>query len=274
MSIVSERIAKGICSIIINRPEKRNALNTDLIKRLQSAIHEFEYNDNYKIAILSGAGGNFCSGYDLNEVIDKQTGMPNVATIEQMLWPMGTWLSEKKIVIAAVTGHAAGFGFELALKCDFRILDRDSRMGFLNRRFGIPIMNGGTVMLPRMTNQPYAMDLIATGRPQLAPEAKSFGLTFHVSDVGCSVGRSLNLARSLVKFNLNTLMNDLNHLKLDQNRTDQVIHLLTKERLDSLNYLKNCVPLDTAKGFLEGRIGRHGSSDLGNLVEPNPEVTL
>lgn len=272
MSIVFEKISRNICSILINRPSKRNALNLNLIKQLRNALDNFEQDDQFSVAILSGVGGNFCAGYDLGTVIDPKTGMPNLQMIEQMLWPVGTYLSDKKTVVAAIEGHAAGFGYELAMKCDFRIGERDSRLGFLNRRFGFPIINGGTVMLPQLIGQARALELVATGKAQLAPEALSFGALNYIADIGCSMGRALNLARSLCKFDQVALAHDIAHIKQANRKT--VEDMLKKERKDSLEYLKKCGPMDVAVKFLEGKLCRHGSTDLGNLLDPSPELTL
>jgi enoyl-CoA hydratase len=269
-----EKIGRGVYSILLNRPKKANAVNLELCRALRDTLDRFEHEDECKVAIVSGIGGNFCSGYDLNEFVDPTTGMPNIQLVQKLLWPVrSSRLSEKKLTIAAIDGHAAGFGFELALKCDFRVAERSARMGFLNRRFGIPIMSGGTVILPRLIGYPRAADLVATGRAQLAPESLQYGLINHISDVGCSIGKALNLARCLIKFPRDGLLHDLNKLR-DQDR-DKLSNMLLSERKSALDYLSNRVgPLELAVKFLSGDIGRHGNTDLGNMISSNPEVTL
>lgn len=272
MSILFNRLTKNACNIVINRPAKRNALNLPMICDLKSRLREFEEDPSLTIAILSGSGGNFCSGYDLNEIVNIDNGMPRLEQIEKMLWPLDTQLSKKKITIAAIDGHAAGFGYELALKCDFRLAERDVRMGFLNRRFGIPIMNGGTVILPKLIGMARAMDLVATGKAQLAPEALQYGLLINYCDIGCVVGRSLNFGRSLVKFDQIPLLSDLKSMVANDLEKD--IELMRQERRRSLEYLQQCGPLTKAVKFLKGELCRHGNFDLGNLVSTTPEVTL
>lgn len=273
MSIIFDSIGRGICSLLINRPHKRNALNLELIKKLRLALQEFEEDDRHRVAILGGIGGNFCAGYDLNDVIDISTGFPDIQKIKQLLLPLKARLSDKKIVIAALDGHAAGFGFELALRCDFRIAERDARMGFMNRRFGIPIMNGGTVILPRLVGMAKSMELVATGKVELGDEALKTNLITYNCEIGCALGRSVNLARNLVKFPQEALIHDLNKIR------DYQLHLdhnqLIIERTQALDYLSSLKePLDLGVRFLRGEIGRHGNTDLGNLVKPIPEVTL
>lgn len=271
MSILVERTARNVVTILINRPDRRNALNLTLIKSLRNALDEFEHDDKSNVAILGGLGGNFCSGLDLTEVIDPDTGLPNVKHVEEMLWPTGSRLSKKKITIAAIEGYAAGFGYELALKCDFRVAESDARLGFLNRRFGIPIMNGGTVILPKLVGKGRAMELIATGKAQLASEAQDYGVLSYISDVGCSLGRSLSLARSLAKFNQAALLLDL---KANVSSERHELESLRQERERALNYLRNCGPMETAVRFLRGELCRHGKFNLDNNVSSDVDVTV
>lgn len=273
MSVVFDRVGRGICTILLNRPAKRNALNLETIKSLQNALTRFQDEQEYRVAILGGIGGAFCAGYDLNEFIHPTSKLPHMYNIEQMLWPLGTNLSDNKITIAAIDGHAAGFGFELALKCDFRVAERDARLGFLNRRFGIPILNGGTVVLPKLLGTARSTELIALGKAELASDALQSGMITHIADIGCSLGRSVNLARSLAKFPQEALIHDLN--KVRRRNIEEELELLRKERKEALEYLKNdCGPLELADKFLKGEIGRHGNMDLGNLLKPESDVTL
>lgn len=273
MSVIFEQSSKFICRILLNNPAKRNAIDKGILRQLGQALLKFNRDDNLQVAILGGIQGNFCSGYDLNSIVDKVTGEPRLDEIEELLWPLGTRLSDQKITIAAIEGHAVGFGYELALKCDFRVADKDARMGFLNRRFGIPIMNGGTVILPQLVGLSRAIDLVATGRAQLAQEALQYGILSHVSDIGCCFGRADNLARSLLKFNSHALGNDLNSL-YSAGAVDNQMELLRGERERSLRYLEQCGPLETAVKFLKGQLCRHGSTDMGTVSLIEPQVTL
>lgn len=243
-----------------------------MIKQLRQFLDKFEQDSETDVAILAGLGGNFCAGYDLNEVVDRSSGRPILENIKAGLLPLGARLSDKKITIAAIEGHAAGLGYELALRCHFRVAERDSRMGFMNRRFGFPILNGGSVILPQLIGHSRAMDLIATGRAQLAPEALDFGLITHIADIGCSIGRATSLARCLSKFYQPALVHDLS--SVFRSHDDKILEKLQQERISSLAYLETCQPLESAVSFLEGKLGRNGIFDMGNSLEPNPEVTL
>lgn len=273
MSIIFEKSAPKICRILINRPDKRNAIDKDTFKQLREAFARFDRDDSLLVAILGGLNGHFCSGYDLNSIVDSATGKPKLQEIRELLLPLGTRLSEKKCTIAAIEGHAVGFGYELMLRCDLRVADRDSRMGFLNRRFGVPIMNGGTVILPQLVGFGRAAELVATGRAQLAPEAFQYGVLSHLSDVGCSLGKAESLARCVAKFDRSALTNDLENMH-SARRNEVQMDLLRGEREKSFEYLERCEPLETAVKFLKGQLCRHGSTDMGTFSLIEPEVTL
>lgn len=274
MSVLYEKVCKNIALILLNRPEKRNALNLSMIAALRDILKKVDEDPDTSVAIISGCGGQFCSGLDLNLIVDRQTGRPDLHNIQRALLPLGTRLSEKKILIAAIEGHAAGLGYELALRCHFRVGERDARFGFMNRRFAIPIMNGGTVILPRLIGQARALDLIATGRAQPAPEALQYGVLNCIADVGCSIGKATNLARCLAKFDQSALIHDLDSVYQSHALPCRVKELLLLERTRALKFLESCEPLNMAVSFLEGNLGRHGKFDMGNLIQPDPEVTL
>lgn len=272
-NIIFNQVTRNICSILINRPAKRNALNHETFKQLQTALDRFENDDSLNVGIIAGVGGTFCAGYDLDEfILDRQTCLPDLQRIKQMRLPEGHLLS-RKVLVAAIDGHAAGVGYELALKCNFRVAERESRMGFLNRRFGIPIMNGGTVILPDLIGKSRAMELIATGKAQLAPEALQYGVIHHIADIGCALGRAINFARSLAKFHQPALVHDIKSTQ-GETRNSRYSQLFELERSSSLCYLENCGPLESVAKFLSGELYRHGNFDMGNLISPTPEVTL
>lgn len=271
MSIIVDKPLRYVCTILINNVAKRNALDRNLIGHLQDAFRKFDDDDDSRVAVLGGVGGHFCAGYDLNEIIDTQTRRINLDNIKQMLLPVSDRLSRKKLVVAAVEGHAAGFGLELALRCDFRVGDFMSRMGFMNRRFGIPIMNGGTVILPQLIGRARAVDLIATGKAAFAADLLSHGLLHHQTDVGCCIGKAVGLARSVSKFDQSALLHDLKNLSECQATMD----LLQRERDEALSYLErmSAEPFDMVHKFLTGESFRHGKYDMGNMVGDS-EVTL
>jgi len=193
-----------IMTIGINRPDKRNCVNTTTSEELKLAFQDFEEDDTMYCCVFHGLGGNFCAGYDLDELADlKDEGhfANKIAEILMDQGPMGpTRMELSKPVIAAVNGYCVAGGLELALMCDLRVVEENSKMGFLNRRFGVPLIDGGTVRLPALIGVSRAMDLILTGRMIEAKEAHEIGLANRVVSTGTGYGQAVNLAKELVKF--------------------------------------------------------------------------
>ncbi|KAG8229865.1 hypothetical protein J437_LFUL008255 [Ladona fulva] len=203
----------AVTTIGINRPEKRNCINIETAERLVEAIESFENDDESFVGVLYGKGGNFCSGYDLEElssVNDAITVREIIARGAQKgLGPMGpTRKIFRKPVIASISGYAVAGGFELALACDLRIMEETAIMGVFNRRFGVPLVDGGTVRLPSMIGLSRAMDLILTGRAVTAKEALEWGLANRYVAIGTGLGQAVNMARSLAKFPQKCLLAD------------------------------------------------------------------
>ena len=170
-----------VTTVIINRPEVRNAVDGPTAQALVEAFEAFEADEESRVAVLTGAGGFFCAGADLKAV---SQGRPN-RLAEDGSGPMGPsrmWLS--KPVIAAVAGYAVAGGLELALWCDLRVVERDAVFGVFCRRWGVPLIDGGTIRLPRMIGLSQALDLILTGRPVEAEEALRLGLANRVVETG------------------------------------------------------------------------------------------
>jgi enoyl-CoA hydratase len=164
---------------------------------LANVFKEFESDDTLCAAVLTGAAGTFCAGADLREVADGR----RLAIDEDGAGPMGpTWLQLSKPVIAAVEGHAVAGGLELALWCDLRVAARDAVFGVFNRRFGVPLIDLGTVRLPRMIGQSRALDLILTGRNVSSEEALQIGLVNRLVEPGKALEASLELAQTLAAF--------------------------------------------------------------------------
>jgi enoyl-CoA hydratase len=186
-----------VLTVTINRPQVRNAVDSATARSLGEAFLEFERDPELCAAVLSGAGGAFCAGFDLHEVAEGRR-----TTVEETgSGPMGcTWLQLSKPVIAAVEGHAVAGGLELALWCDLRVAARDTVFGVYNRRFGVPLIDLGTVRLPRMIGQGRALDLILTGRSVRAEEALQMGLINRVVEPGKALEAALELARALAGF--------------------------------------------------------------------------
>ncbi|TKV69230.1 crotonase/enoyl-CoA hydratase family protein [Marinobacter panjinensis] len=166
----------AVITIVIDRPEKRNAVDRETANALRQAFTDFEKNDELKVAVLWGEGGNFCAGADLEAVGDPERRNDIEAT-GTASGPMGPSRMElSKPVIAAVAGYAVAGGLELALMCDLRVAEKTATFGVFCRRWGVPLIDGGTVRLPRIIGHGNAMDMILTGRPVNADEAKTMGL--------------------------------------------------------------------------------------------------
>lgn len=196
MSIIIEK-KNNISTIIIYNPEVRNAIDGKSAEFLANAIREFEADKDSKVAVLWGMDGNFCSGANLKALM---TGSGNKVTKEGD-GPMGpTRMILSKPIIAAISGYAVAGGLELALWCDLRIIEKNGILGVFNRRWGIPLIDGGTIRLPRIIGLGRALDLILTGRSVDAEEALSMGLVNRIVDVGQSRIEAEKLAEKIAEF--------------------------------------------------------------------------
>lgn len=197
----------GLFIVTINRPECRNAVNKETAQALYNAFKLFDRDDSLTVAILTGAGQSFCAGADLKAIGTKENR--NHVSSETELGPMGpTRLKLSKPVIAAVEGHAVAGGLELALWCDLRVASESAVFGVFCRRFGVPLVDLGTVRLPRLIGQSRAMDMILTGRGVKAEEALDFGLANRICAEGQALHESVQLAKLISKFPQNCLRND------------------------------------------------------------------
>ncbi len=180
--------------ITINRPERRNAVDSVCADQLREAFVAFDGDDDRAVAVLTGAGGMFCAGADLKAVAEgDRRPIPDDGP-----GPMGpTRLTLGKPVIAAVEGYAVAGGIELALWCDLRVAGADATFGVFCRRFGVPLCDLGTVRLPRLIGHSRAMDLILTGREVAAPEALTMGLANRVVAPGEALASAVELAHQL-----------------------------------------------------------------------------
>jgi enoyl-CoA hydratase len=195
-SILTARDGK-VLIVTIHRPQVRNAVDSSTARALADAFQDFEADNALYVAILTGAAGTFCAGADLREVADGR----RTAIEENGAGPMGpTWLQMSKPVLAAVEGHAVAGGLELALWCDLRIAARDAVFGVYNRRFGVPLIDLGTVRLPRMIGQGRALDLILTGRGVSGGEALQMGLVNRLVEPGKALEAAVELAHTLAGF--------------------------------------------------------------------------
>ncbi len=191
--------------ISINRPEARNAVDRATAEALAEAFRAFDADDSVSVAVLTGAGCTFCAGADLKAIA---RGDPNRVE-ESGDGPMGpTRLTLSKPVIAAVEGHAVAGGLELAVWCDLRVAARSAVFGVFCRRFGVPLIDGGTVRLPRLIGQSRAMDMILTGRGVSAEEALSFGLANRICEDGLALETAIELAGHIAAFPQTCLRHD------------------------------------------------------------------
>ncbi len=197
--------------VTIERPERRNAVNPATAWTLFEAFQAFEADEDARVAVLTGAGGAFCAGFDLQSAgsgeADKWIGQlgfpedwcdPVGAPLPGPMGPSRLMLS--KPVIAAIEGHAVAGGMELAAWCDMRVMAQDAVTGVFCRRWGVPLIDGGTVRLPRMLGQGRANDLILTGRPVQADEARQVGFADRVCAPGQALAVALALAEDLTRF--------------------------------------------------------------------------
>jgi enoyl-CoA hydratase len=195
-----------ICVVTIDRPQARNAVDGVTAQALYEAFKRFDADEALSVAILTGAKGNFCAGADLKGVA---AGAGNPVRRDGDLGPMGpTRLSLSKPVIAAVEGYAVAGGLELALWCDLRVAAAGATFGVFCRRFGVPLIDLGTVRLPRLIGQSRAMDLILTGRPVGAEEAYAMGLANRLVADGQALAEAKALARQVAGFPQQCLRND------------------------------------------------------------------
>jgi len=183
--------------VTIDRPERRNAVDADTALRLRTAFREFEVDDALAVAVLTGAGGTFCAGFDLKALSEASAAVPQ-GTEDGPMGP--TRMRLAKPVVAAIEGYCVGGGLELALWCDLRVAAHDATFGVFNRRFGVPLIDGGTVRLARIAGQGLAMDMILTGRPVTAEEAARRGLVHRLAEPGRALPVARELALQLAAF--------------------------------------------------------------------------
>ena len=187
-----------VTTVIINRPERRNAVNEETASELLEAFEAFERDETSLVAVLAGAGGCFCAGWDLKAFAAE--GFPDSYDPEGdgALGVSRRLLN--KPVIAAVDGYAVAGGLELALWCDLRIMEEDAIFGVFCRRWGVPLIDGGTVRLPRLIGASRAIDMILTGRPVGADEALTWGLANRVVPQGQARAEAQKLAAEIARF--------------------------------------------------------------------------
>jgi enoyl-CoA hydratase len=202
---VLEEIVGRTLVVTIARPERRNAVDASTAAELVAVFERYNVDPRCDVAILTGAKGTFCAGADLQALARGE--VPRLRADGHA--PMGpTRMLLLKPVIAAVEGYAVGGGFELALWCDLRVAASNATFGFLNRRFGVPLVDMGTIRLPHLIGHSRAMDLILTGRPVGAGEAERFGIVNLLAPPGGALDVALDLAAQISAVPQEALRND------------------------------------------------------------------
>ncbi len=202
---VTVETREAVTIVTINRPEARNAVDRPTAALLAGAFRAFDADPEQLVAVLTGAGGTFCAGADLKAFGTDRAN--SVSTDGD--GPMGpTRLALSKPVIAAVEGYAVAGGLELALWCDLRVMARDAAFGVFCRRWGVPLIDGGTVRLPRLIGHSRALDLILTGREVDADESFAIGLANRIVEPGTTLTAAIELAEHIARFPQDCLRRD------------------------------------------------------------------
>lgn len=201
-----------ITTVLIDRAQARNAVDGPTAQALYQAFMAFDADPQADVAVLAGSSGTFCAGADLKALADGSGPQSRANPLHedmQAMAPMGpSRLCLSKPVIAAVSGYAVAGGLELALWCDLRVMEEDAQMGVFCRRWGVPLIDGGSVRLPRLIGHARAMDLILTGRAVAAPEALAIGLANRVVPTGQALAAAQALAREIAAFPQTCLRSD------------------------------------------------------------------
>jgi enoyl-CoA hydratase len=242
-----------VAIVTIDRPQVRNAVDRPTAEALAAAFRAFEADDARAVAVLTGAGGTFCAGADLKGVSEGRGN--RVAPGGD--GPMGpTRMRLSKPVVAAVEGHAVAGGLELSIWCDLRVAARDAVFGVYCRRWGVPLVDGGTIRLPRLIGQSHAMDLILTGRGVSGDEAVAMGLVNRLTEPGEALTVAIALAQDIARFPQRCLRGD-RRSALDQWALDEEAALLNETEIGR-EVIASGETLEGATRFANGA-GRHGS---------------
>jgi enoyl-CoA hydratase len=240
-----------VTTVAICRPERRNAVDGATARALADAFRAFETDSDAAVAVLHGEGGTFCAGADL-QAVGTEAGNRVAPDGDGPMGPTRMRLS--KPVIAAIDGHAVAGGLELALWCDLRVASEDAVLGVFCRRWSVPLIDGGTVRLPRLIGRSRAMDLVLTGRPVGASEALAIGLVNRVVPSGESLAAAQELARSIAAFPQRCLREDrLSLLESEGLAEEQALAVELRHGMVSL--------AEAASGIerFRGGAGRHGA---------------
>jgi enoyl-CoA hydratase len=241
--------------VTIDRPEVKNAIDGPTAEELARTFQAFDDDDSQAVAILTGANGTFCAGADLKAISDgrgnkvRESGIGPVGPSRMLLG---------KPVIAAVEGFAVAGGLELAVWCDLRIAAEDAVFGVYCRRWGVPLVDGGTIRLPRLIGHSHAMDLILTGRGVSGEEARGMGLVNRLTPTGGALDAALTMAEGLARFPQRCMRSD--RLSAYQQWHLSLHDALQNETRLGLQVIRSGETREGASRFASGA-GRHGDFD-------------
>ncbi len=251
MSVIVERDGP-IAIVTIDRPGQRNAVDRDTASALVAAFQDFDSDPDLSVAILTGSQGQFCAGADLKAISE---GKGNRVS-EDGDAPMGpSRMRLSKPVIAAIEGHAVAGGLELGLWCDMRVVADDAIMGVFCRRFGVPLIDMGTIRLPRLIGHSRAMDLILTGRAVGAEEALSFGLANRIARSGQALDDARQLAKEIAAFPQACMRSDLQSAREQWSLSEE--EAIANEIRIGMQTIASGETVTGATRFTKG-VGRHG----------------
>lgn len=254
MNTITIQKEKHTTIILINRPEVKNAVDGQTAQELADAFRAFEKDDDSYVAILGGLGGTFCAGADLKALATDNGTNRTEAKGDGPMGPSRMLLS--KPVIAAISGYAVAGGMELALWCDLRVMETSAIMGVFCRRWGVPLVDGGTIRLPRLLGMSRAMDLILTGRPVKAAEALQIGLANRIVEEGEALAAAKKLAEQISAFPQLCMRNDRMSAYEQWNLPLEMA--LANEFTKGMETINSEETIIGAKRFASGK-GRHGN---------------
>lgn len=252
--------AGPVTVVTINRTHARNAVDGPTAELLYDAFQEFDNDESANVAVLTGASGTFCSGADLKAVAQKRGNRVTELDADEIVGAAGpvgpTRMVLTKPVIAAVEGYAVAGGLELALWCDLRVCASDASFGVFCRRWGVPLIDGGTIRLPRLIGQSQAMDMILTGREVGADEALAMGLANRVVDPGTALDAAVELATQVAGLPQICMRSDRRSV-IDQWSLDMG-QALANETVLGMATIRSGETAEGATRFSQGE-GRHGA---------------
>ena len=254
-----------VTTVILDRPAVRNAVDPATARDLADAFRDFGADPNARVGVLFGDHGYFSAGFDL-KALAASSGPPDLPERDGPMGP--TWLLLDKPVVAAIAGFAVAGGLELALWCDLRVMEEDAVLGVFCRRWGVPLVDGGTARLPRIIGLGRALDLILTGRPVAAEEAVAMGLVNRVVPHGEARRAAEELAQDLARFPQTCLRHD--RLSAYEQHDLPLADALANERRHGLASLA-AESIAGARQFAAG-VGRHGTFAVDSGSPPTAAV--